>query len=113
MDEAGYAEWLSQFEFQLATSYVRKGAPHEYIVLEDDVPYGERQTFFEFVIYIRANGYDMEFWGSDYRVCDVGEYTYWTMASQVGETSVLNRKPIDGYDDYVETDYPQPGVNDV
>jgi hypothetical protein len=112
MDESEYAEWLSQFDFTFSKTYARKGAPHEYLSV-DDLPEANRQTWYEFVVYVRVNGRTMEFWGSDYTVCDVGDYTYWTMGNSLSVTSVLNRKPTDGYDEYVETESPSPGVNEV
>lgn len=112
MDVTEYADWFEQFDFTFATTYAQKGAPHEYLTL-DSLAEAHHDRFYKSIVFIRCNGYDMEFWGSDYRVCDIGDYTYWTMGARVDKTTVINRKPVDGYANYVETDSPTPGVNDV
>lgn len=112
MDESDYADWFNQFDFVFSTRYAEKGAPHEYMT-RDSLTDDQQDRFYKAIVFIRCNGYDMEFWGSDYRVCDIGDYTYWTMGARVDKTTVINRKPVDGYENYVETDTPTPGVNDV
>jgi hypothetical protein len=113
MDKDGYVKWLSQFDFTFAKQSASRGAPHEYIVLDEDVPADENRTFYELVVFIRTNGYDMDFMSKTYRVCELGEYLYWTMGASLGETRILNRKPIGGYDEYDEAESPVEGFNDV
>lgn len=115
MDKEGYREWVEQFDFTFAKKSASRGAPHEYIILYDDLPSdrSENRTFFEFVIFIRVNGYDKEFMNRTYRVCEVGDYLYWNNGNPVGETFILNRKPIGGYDEYDEAEMPTDGFQEV
>ena len=54
----------------------------------------QRDGFESFVVLLRAHGSDEVFWGKSYRYLDLDGFHYWTMGAPVGETTVINRKPL-------------------
>lgn len=90
-----FAEWCAERDWTFAKSYA-DSAPHEYVVIHD-LPEEDRDVFDTFVAYIRTHGYEQEFGGRPFTYLDLDGYKYWTMGNPIPETTVLNRKPIDGY----------------
>jgi hypothetical protein len=61
--------------------------PHEYIV-RDRVDEG---LFVKLVEYIRANGYQGDFYKKEITYYDEDGLVYWTMGASVDETIIVNR----------------------
>jgi hypothetical protein len=69
--------------------------PHEYIVRERV----DENSFVQFVLHIRANGYDGKFYRRSITYFDEGGMTYWTMGSPIETTKIINRcKKEDSYE---------------
>ena len=49
--------------------------PHEWLFIKSC----KRQDFFDFLQYIRENGYPQKFFSKTFTYMNVGEYKYWTM----------------------------------
>lgn len=62
--------------------------PHQYTLKKD----WKDPVLFEFaVLYIRAYGYNISFWGKPYVCFDLNGMRYWTMGFPVEETILINR----------------------
>ena len=61
--------------------------PHEYIVRErvDD------NLFVKLVAYIRANGYQGNFYKKQITYYEENGIVYWTMGAPINETTIINR----------------------
>jgi len=61
--------------------------PHEYIVRERV----DESLFAQLVQYIRANGYQANFYRREITYFDEDGLVYWTMGAPVEETEIINR----------------------
>ena len=85
MDGNAFATFVAGSRWQFAKTMAN--IPHAYTrrVWCDD------KAFEDAVIFIRANGYQGEFYSRAYLYYDLGSYQYWTMGDPVGETILINR----------------------
>ena len=85
MDGNAFAMFVAGSRWQFAKTMA--SIPHAYTrrVWCDD------KAFEDAVIFIRANGYQGEFYSRAYLYYDLGSYQYWTMGDPVGETILINR----------------------
>lgn len=111
--EQEYIEWLDSFDWRFSTHYAKKGAPHSYIDLDKDID--DTEMFYKFAMYIRVNGEPDGFWNTDWPIAELDGYKYWALPlGNVGQVTVINRKPIDGYENYEQTpEKPTEGVNEI
>jgi len=69
--------------------------PHWYTLKGED-NYHNNETFEMVVQYIRDYGYDDFYYRKKYRAYNYNGYKYWTMGAPVEETTVINRKKLNG-----------------
>ena len=68
-----------------------KRYPHSY-TLKDN--WDTEQDFYDVVLYIRNNGYKVNFWNKEYIYFNIGKYKYWTMGNPLEQTKLINRAEI-------------------
>jgi len=89
--------WVRERRWTFAKTYADT-APHEYIV-RDRLPEREIPMFENFVWYIHEAGYTDTFGGKEFTYLELDGYKYWTMGSPVPDTKIINREPLDGYEE--------------
>ena len=86
-------EFISAVKWTFAKTMPRW--PHEYIVRERV----DENLFVQLVRYIRANGYQGNFYKKDITYYDDDGRVYWTMGAPIEETIIINRcKKEDSYE---------------
>jgi hypothetical protein len=65
--------------------------PHAYCLKERC---SDQETFEKFVMHIRRNGYEKNFFRKVFVYFDVGEHQYWTMGSPLEKTILINRAKL-------------------
>lgn len=71
------------------TTAKAKANPHQWSARKD---WHDNAAFDKTVLYIRAHGYHVMFWGRPYICLDVNDHTYWTMGDPLATTWIINRK---------------------
>lgn len=87
MDDAGFREYIAGSRWKFAKTMAH--IPHEYTV-RDWAPWRE-PLFEEAVMFIRANGYEQNFFRKTFLYYDVDDKQYWTMGAPLNETVLINR----------------------
>ncbi|MDQ3302830.1 MAG: hypothetical protein M3518_05700 [Actinomycetota bacterium] len=84
-------EWAASRFFRYAKT--APANPHAYTHRE----WCDSEMFSRVVEFIRANGYDQRYGGTEYRCLDLdlpgGRFYVWTMGAPLEDTIILNRKP--------------------
>ena len=78
--------FISSSEWTYAKSYATTW-PHWYIVRKNV----DEGMFVKTVEYIRANGYEAQFYNQKHVHFDDDKYSYWTMGAPIEETTIINR----------------------
>lgn len=89
-----FEEFIAKQQF--ITARTAKRNPHEYIVRHKTVV-GTDEEFEQAVIFIRENGFKINFWKRQYIVYHLNGRLYWTMGSPLEETTILNRNNLNDY----------------
>ena len=50
--------------------------------------------FEQFIAYIKSNGQEESHYARPFKYCNIGDYKYWTISSDVKETKIINRALI-------------------
>lgn len=83
-------QFIENNEWKFAKSMPQH--PHEYCLKKKcDDP----AAFEKFVMYIRENGYEKNFFKAKYIYFDVGGHQYWTMGAPLDQTILINRAAKD------------------
>ena len=86
---------ISEFKWTFAKTMAYW--PHWYTVRQVSDP-RMNAMYEELFHYIHANGYIEMFKGRPYKYCDIGDYKYWPMATDIKDSKVINRVPIEKED---------------
>lgn len=83
-------KYIKSVKWQVAK--IMPEIPHEYTVIDWNP--GKKESFCDFVKYIRKFGKDEIFFNKKYRYLVIEKYKYWTMGEPLEETTLINRKNI-------------------
>jgi hypothetical protein len=83
-------KYIDSVKWQIAKTMPE--IPHEYTIA--DWNSDKKESFYNFVKYIRKYGKDEIFYNKKYRYLVIDNYKYWTMGEPLKETTLINREKI-------------------
>jgi len=88
-----FKDWVNKQKWTFAKTYA-KTSPHEYVV-RHELPAEDQEIFYDFVTFIRENGWTQMYKGKPYLCFTIDDNYYWTQGAPLPATYILNRARTD------------------